>query len=166
MKKFFVAALVLCSAVVNAAEVTVLDKSIILMNTYRTIPDARFQMDKASGEGFVKVTVEQERQTVIYNYPGSYPGPHYPGRYPYPGDHRMPQVITERFTVFEDMVKVEGLALVGDKVMYHGVEGAVDCGTMGVSRVFKVPTIYLNGNCKLTSRIANYSRVVVKLQTK
>jgi hypothetical protein len=171
MKKFFVAALVLCSAVVNASEVTVLDSAIDLVGDYPTIAEARFQMDRSSGEGFVKVSVMQERQVIRYDhyYGRDFPGSGYP--YPYPGDYRMPmpQVHFERFNVFSDMVKVDGLALVGDKVMYQGAEGEVECGTLGVSRVLKVPTIYLSGKCQLTSKVnGRYRdpRVVVKLSTK
>lgn len=172
MKTLLALFVVISTTLAFAAEVPVLDTEIRLnRNFYRTDVDARFQMDTSNGEGFVKVSVSQERTVVIYNrFPSPYPG-HYPfpgGRYPYP-DHRFPETRTERLRVFEDMVRVEGLSLVGDKVIYQGEEGEVDCGTLGVSRVFKVPTIYLTGNCKLTARVvetSSQSRVVIKLITK
>lgn len=169
MKKVLALALVLGSALANAGDVTVLDAEVRLRHGfYRTDADASFQMDKASGEGFVKVSVMQERTIVIHNpFPAPFPGDYrHPYPYPYP---RYPQTTTERVRVFDDMVRVEGLSLNGDKVVFQAAEGEVECGTLGVSRVFKVPTIYLNGNCKLTSRVVDVNsnpRVVVKLITK
>lgn len=43
--------------------------------------------------------------------------------------------------------KVEGLFLQGDKLIFRGEAADVDCGTMGVSRVFKIPTLFLSGKC-------------------
>ena len=162
MKKFLLAAIVLCSSVAFAGEVLVLDQSVMSIGNGRTMVDARFQVDKDTTEGFVDVTVTEER------YVGNpYPGPMgcdqwgrcYPQRMPMP----MPVV------VFSQKVKVEGLMLMGDTVMYHGAEGNVDCGTLGVSRIFRKPTIFLNGNCKLIGNVTgnyNNTRVVVKLKTK
>lgn len=174
MKKLFaIALLALGSTLAQAAEVTVLDTEIALRRGFFTTDaDAKFQMDKTTGEGFVKVSVNQERTIVIHNpYPSPFPGGYYPGGYPYPYPYpgRFPQTTTERYRVFDDTVKVDGLSLVDDKVIYQGVEGEVECGTLGVSRVFKVPTLYLNGNCKLTARVVDVNtnpRVVVKLTTK
>jgi hypothetical protein len=45
---------------------------------------------------------------------------------------------------------VPELTWVSDKLMLNGV---VDCGTMGISRVFKIPTLNLSGNCDLEVRI-------------
>lgn len=163
MKKFFIASLLMISAVsAFAAEVVVLDQPVASIGNGMTLVDARFQVDQNTTEGFVDITVTEER------YMGSpYPGPMgcdqwgrcYPQRMPMP----MPVV------VFSQRVKVDGLMLMGDSVMYHGADANVDCGRLGVSRIFRKPTIYLNGNCKLEGRVTgNYSntRVVVKLKTK
>lgn len=163
MKKILVASSLLVSAVsAFAAEVVVLDKQIPTTARYMTTADARFQVDQNTSEGFVDVTVTEERS--MYN---PYPGPIgcdqwgrcHPNRMPMP----MPVVI------FSERVKVEGLMLMGETVMYHGADANVDCGRLGVSRVFRKPTIYLNGNCKLKTEITgNFAnqRVVVKLKTK
>lgn len=162
MKKFLLALIVLCSSVAFAGEVLVLDQQVMGIGNGMTSVDARFQVDQNTSEGFVDITVTEER------YIGSpYPGPMgcdrwgrcYPQRMPMP----MPVV------VFSQRVKVDGLMLMGDSVMYHGADANVDCGTLGLSRIFRKPTIYLNGNCKLEGRVTgNYSntRVVVKLKTK
>ncbi len=156
MKKFILAALVLCTSMVYAAEVVVMNEDIRLMSNNFTSVDARFHMDQTTGEGFVKVTVTEERP----DYGGGYydhMGRWYPNRMP------MPVVI------FQESAKIDGLMLMDDKVIYHGAEGDVDCGKMGVSRVFKKPTIYLSGNCKLSGNISgryNDTKVVVVLKTK
>jgi hypothetical protein len=163
MKKFLLAALVLVSTVAFAGEtVTVLDQQLSGSGNYMTSVDARFQVDQDTAEGFVDVTVTEERPDYGGYNGGMFCdqwGRCYPRRMPMP----MPVVI------FSQKVKVEGLMLMGDKVMYHGAEGNVECGTLGVSRVFRRPTIYLNGNCKLSGNVTgNYrnTRVVVTLKTK
>ncbi len=156
MKKFILAALVLCSSMVFAAEVVVLDEPIQLMTHNFATVDARFHMDQTTGEGFVKVAVIEERMTDGRVFCDQF-GQCYPQRMP------MPSV------VFQDSAKIDGLMLMDDKVIFHGENGDVDCGKMGVSRVFKKPTIFLNGNCKLIGRITrkwNSSNVVVVLKTK
>jgi hypothetical protein len=167
MKKFLLAAIVLCSSVAFAGEVLVLDQSVMNVGNGMTSVDARFQVDKNTSEGFVDVTVTEERYVMGggYGYPG--PGPMGCDRYGRCFPQRMPMPMP--VTVFSQRVKVEGLMLMGDTVMYHGAEGNVDCGTLGVSRVFRKPTIYLNGNCKLSGHVTgnyNNTRVVVKLKTK
>lgn len=47
---------------------------------------------------------------------------------------------------------VSDLSLNGD-VLELNVDGnVVNCGTMGVTRVFKVPTLYLSGNCEVVAK--------------
>lgn len=162
MKKFLLASLLMVSAVsAFAAEVIVLDKEMGGLTGYPTSVDARFQVDQNTSEGFADVTVYEERP----DYGGRGPvmcdqwGRCYPQRMPMPM-----QVI-----VHTQKVKIEGLMLMGETVMYHGAEGNVDCGRLGVSRIFRKPTIYLNGNCKLTGSVTGNwrnSRLVVKLKTK
>jgi hypothetical protein len=57
----------------------------------------------------------------------------------------------------------------GNDVIYQGTEGDVVCGTMGTSRVFRIPTFYLSGKCDLVGTIYNengVSKVSVKFVTK
>ena len=154
MKKFILAALLVCSSAF-ADEVTVMDEGLPGIGQYYTTVDARFHMDQATGEGFVKVYVTEERPGLGGHYDSN--GRWYPNRMPMP------------VTIFSETVKVDGLMLMGDRVMFHSPEGDVDCGKMGVSRVFKRPTIYLNGNCSLSGELKgrwSNSRVVVTLKTK
>lgn len=163
MKMFIMTALLLSSFVANAAEVNVLEADIRVFDTFRTHVDSRFHIDTNTNEGYVKVSVREDQ--IIYN--GGNSGGYYDqyGRWhPIPTP---PQ--TTSINIMNKTVKVEGLSLVGNKVIYQGAEGEVDCGTMGVSRVFKVPTLYLNGNCKLESDLVHTrtgSKVVVTLITK
>ncbi len=155
MKKFILALMLVCTGIVNAAEVTVMNENVLGLGSYFSTVDARFIIDQTSGEGFVKVTVTEERpdRGGWYDQYGRW----YPNRMPIP------------VVVFQETAKIDGLTLVGDQVIYQGAEGDVDCGKMGVSRVFKKPTFYLNGNCKLSGSIKNTrtsSNVVVVLKTK
>ena len=57
----------------------------------------------------------------------------------------------------------------GDDVIYQGAEGDVVCGTMGRSRVFRVPTFYLSGKCDLEGTIVKengMNKLSVKFKTK
>jgi hypothetical protein len=155
MKKFILALMLVCTGIVNAAEVTVMNENFLGIGSSLAIVDARFQIDQTTGEGFVKVTVTQESpgRGGWYDQYGRW----YPNRMPIP------------VVVFQETAKIDGLTLVGDQVIYQGTEGDVDCGKMGVSRVFKKPTFYLNGNCKLSGSIkytSTSSNVVIVLKTK
>lgn len=152
MKKFILAILVLGVSVANAAEVTVLETT-YTRGFYRTFVNSTFQVNPTTLEGSASVVVSEEHYIprpgpIGYPYPAPYPGPSY-------------------YTVvtFQDQVKIDGLMLMGDRVVYHGAEGNVDCGRYGKSRVFKLPTIFLNGNCELKSSIRN-QKLTVKLITK
>lgn len=172
MKKFVFAILVLCSAIANAAVVPVLEAELPALRG-QAFADARFHMDTQTTEGFVKVSVVEEE--VIYHH-GRYDfchwdrGPYGPG--PWGPRYRRcypPMPTTIRTNVLKDTVKVEGLTLAGKKIVYQGENGEVDCGTLGVSRVLRVPTLYLNGNCTLEARLSgprHRSKVVVTLKTK
>lgn len=155
MKKFF-ALLVLSMASAFAAEVQVMDEALPVISGYNATVDARFQVDKTTGEGSVLVTVSEQRWTDMGNMCDQW------GRC-YPNRVNMP------YTVFSKEEKVEGLSLHGDQVIYAGAEGDVNCGRLGQSSVLRRPTIYLTGKCKLTSKITgNFgsSRVVVTMKTK
>lgn len=163
MKKFILGALVLVSSVVNAAEVVVLESKLPYVQQNRAFVETRFYMDTKTGEGYVKAAVNEER---FDNFPGTGWCSYDPYGRCYPGPHTTQRRIVQ---IFSDKVKVEGLVLMGDQAVYQSAEGNVVCGTMGVSRVFKVPTLYLSGNCKLSGAISREGRdqiLVVKLITK
>lgn len=160
MKKLILAALVLVSAAVHAAEVTVLEAKLPMLQYGRALVDARFHMDLNTHEGFAKVTVSEQRFV-------SYPGGHYDssGRwYPSPG-----RQVPEMVLVYKTTAKIENLMLMGDKVIYHGAEGDVECGTVGESRIFRKPIIYLSGRCELVGTVISdrfNDKLVVTLKTK
>lgn len=146
MKKLFFAALSLAASTAFAEQVVVMERSVpLIYNGYSQV-STRFYMDQKSGQGYVKANVTERR--------------HYGGRH---GG----MTYTNLFT---DQVSVPGLILMGDQAVYQGAEGNVVCGTMGVSRVFKVPTLYLSGNCTLSSVLVrenrNSNKLIVTLTTK
>lgn len=150
MKKFLLAILVLSASLVNAAEVTVLDVE-YNRGFFNTRTEARFFIDKNTTEGFANVTVTEDHYVFIDHNWGRWGGPMGPTIQP--------------VVVFKTSAKIENLMLMGDKVIYHGAEGDVDCGTLGESRILKRPTLYLTGKCQLQSRIRG-QRLTVKLITK
>ena len=141
MKKLILAALALTASTVFASEVVVLDKDVQYYNDAHFQISTRFYMDQESGQGYVKAFVAERRSQ-------------YRGR----GESEV-----SYHTIFSDTVKVDGLVLMGDQAVYQGAEGNVVCGTMGTSRVFKVPTLYLTGNCNLDSTFVKVSRGTRKL---
>lgn len=158
MKKFILLALIVASSIVNAAEVVVMEANLPVSSGMRSLVDSRFYMDTKTGEGFVKAAVSEERM----EYPGGYWCSYDPYGRCIPTS-RGP--VMTHVQVFKASKKIEGLMLMGDQAIYHSAEGNVVCGTMGVSRIFKVPTLYLSGNCKLVSSIVN-NKLTVTLKTK
>lgn len=162
MKKFILLALIVASSIVNAAEVVVMEANLPIMSGARSLTDARFYMDTKTGEGFVKAAVTEERM--------EYPGGTWCSYDPYGRcipTSRFPQPVP--YQVFSASKKIEGLMLMGDQAIYHSAEGNVVCGTMGESRIFHIPTLYLSGKCTLSSRIVRDgagNKLVVTLKTK
>lgn len=171
MKKFILAFIALSSSIVaNAAEITLLDTPIPYSRAYTTV-DTRFHIDTDMKEGYAKVVVEEEE--YINNYPnrcwrGGYGprGPYGPG---YPGGYYCDNYPTRTYrTIFSENVKIEGLTTNGNEVIYQGENGDVVCGRMGKSRVFKVPTLFLSGNCTLKGQMYlenGVKKLVVKFKT-
>ncbi len=154
MKKFVIA-LAFSMASAFAAEIQIIDASIPGVTGPASV-DSRFQMDKTTGEGSVVVTVTEQRWTDMGGYCDQW------GRC-YPNRVNMPVV------VFKDSVKVEGLSLHGDQVIYAGQDGDVNCGRLGESSVLRRPTIFLSGKCKLSGRVTGSwtsSRLKVIMTTK
>ena len=155
--KSLVIALIALSASAFAAEVQIMDAALPSINTFDASVDARFQMDTTTGEGSVAVSVSEMRWT---EFGGGYDQW---GRW-HPGNR-----VNMPVQVFKKQVKVEGLALHGDQVIYAGRDGDVNCGRLGQSSVLRRPTIYLTGNCKLSGTVTgnwNNSRVNVIMTTK
>lgn len=159
MKSFLLLALVFGTFSAHAGE-EVIYAAQIHSASHNADVDTSFQMDRTTGEGNVRVVVSD----VIYER-NPFPGPMNCDQWGrcYPGNYRpMPRTIT----LLNETVRVQGLNLDGDKVMFESSTGPVHCGTMGVTRVFKRPAIFLSGNCKLVGRISHNGSVVVKMMTK
>lgn len=151
MKKLMIASLILGASLAQAAEVTVLEANVRGLETYYPRVHTQFYMDQTTGDGFAKVAVVEDRPYMDWSYNR--------------GGHRVPEHRTRSVVVFQETVKIDGLMLMDDKVIYHGEDGDVDCGTMGVSRIFRRPTIYLSGNCKLSGKMSR-NQLTLKLKTK
>lgn len=151
MKKLMIASLILGASLVQAAEVTVLEANVRSLETYYPRVHTQFHMDQTTGEGFAKVSVIEDRPYLDWRYNR--------------GGHRVPEHTTRPVVVFQDTVKIDGLMLMDKEVIYHGEDGDVVCGTMGLSRIFRRPTIYLSGNCKLSGSMSR-NQLTVKLKTK
>ncbi|HXH74699.1 MAG TPA: hypothetical protein VNJ08_07020 [Bacteriovoracaceae bacterium] len=145
MKKIVLVALMLTASLTYASEVTVLEAELPYVKGL-VAAGARFAANADRSQGYVNVSV-----TELTSNDG-------------------PDVPTQTMAIiFNKNVKVDGLEIVGDKVMYQGTEGAVECGTLGFTRVFKKPTIYLTGNCKIKADVYRHNgkhTVVAKLRTK
>ena len=156
MKLMILVGLFSLTSMLYASEVTILESSLTrVQNSYQTV-NTRFQVNQTTGQGFVEVTVLENRYTWNHHYPGPGRG----GRHPHPMPQPVPTVI------YQNKVAVEGLMLMGDKLIYRDVDKDVDCGTLGLSRIFKRPTIYLTGNCKLTGKVDRRRNLSVTLMTK
>lgn len=147
-------ALMLISTSALANEVTLLVKTLPITRGLPSV-SSKFSIDTDMKEGFAKVLVTEQYIEYVQRCNGGYPSGPICTTYP---ETRYNTVLTEK-------VKIEGMTTNGDDVIYQGTEGDVLCGTMKLSRVFRVPTLYLTGKCVLESRISNNS-VVVKFKTK
>ncbi len=144
--KCFVFALLMLSVSVFAAEVVVMD--VPAKGTSRSDDvSARFLIDQVAGTGAAELSVTREHE-ICHHDPES-------GR----------DCTTWSSSVLNEKAPIEGLTVVDKKVSV----GNVDCGTMGVSRILKVPTFFMSGNCTLSAdrvTVAGEKRIIVKLITK
>lgn len=152
MRNLLLALIVLTSSVAFGAEVRVLETKVRTFDP--AYSNAKFHMDTDTMEGFAKITVTEERWM---------PGQTWCDQW---GRCRHERPIPMPRTVFSETVKIEGLMLVGEDIIFSGAEGDVNCGVLKPSRVFKVPTIYLNGNCSLESRLDRRDNLTVDFVTK
>jgi hypothetical protein len=56
-------------------------------------------------------------------------------------------------SVFEEKVLVPNLSLEVDKLIYRGPMGAIECATLGRSRVLRRPTLFMSGACQAKTAI-------------
>jgi hypothetical protein len=158
MKKIMLAALLLVASAAQAAEVVVLEANLPVVSRGREFVSTKFHMDTKTGEGFVKATVIEE-VTIWINETWCTPQ--------FCQTRPVPQTTISQ--IFVDTKKIEDLVLMGDQAVYQGTDGNVVCGTMRPSRIFRVPTLYLSGNCSLESKIERSgvaAKLVVTLRTK
>lgn len=159
MKNMIMAILVLTSsAIAQASNVTILSTQVPATRGYTTV-ETKFFIDTEMKEGYAQFLVQEQFTTYVRvcnggpGYP--YPNPRNPRnpRQPYPGNYCRTVPQTQYRTILSDRVKIEGMTMNGDDVIYQDVNGDVVCGTMGRSRVLRVPTLYLSGKCNLNANI-------------
>ncbi len=158
MKKSLFAALVLASSMAQAAEVVVLEAELPVVARGREFASSKFQMDTKTGEGFVKTTVTEE---VTVWTTETWCTPQFCQSGP------VARTVTNQ--IYSGSAKIANLVLMGDDAVYQGEEGNVVCGTMKPSRIFRVPTLYLSGKCKLETQVLRSNleaKVVVTLRAK
>lgn len=167
MKLLAILFALMTSSMVFAAETVRVIEDVIPHSHTRnfTRSDAKFFMDRDSSLGYAQATVTEEYQvtyweTVCTGYSDPRRGP---------VCHRVPRTHTEYRTIYSHTELIPNLVLEGDKIIYHAQSGAVECGTIGTSRVFRRPTLYLNGKCTLNSRVLmdrSDRKVIVDFQAK
>jgi hypothetical protein len=159
MKNLMISLLILsASAFSHATSLTVLEANLPITRGFQSV-DTKFYIDTDMKEGFAKFSVSEQITVYVQecNYGSGY-GPGrggYGGGYPAPIPYcrTMPQ--TQYRNILSDKVKIEGMTMNGDDVIFQGSEGDVVCGTMKNSRVFRIPTLYLSGKCELKGTIRN-----------
>lgn len=165
MKKLFFALLI--SAPVFAAEVVVMDIPARDVRGADRV-ESRFIVNEEMGTVSARMNATRTVTQCMGPVGGYYgPGGYYQGGYYRPGPYGQPYrncmtYVRDILTLTEE---VPGM-VVEDKVV--SLDGVV-CGKMGVSRILKVPTLYLNGNCKLKEKMVRVNgerRLIVKVVTK
>ena len=153
--KSLILALALVTTSAFAEEITLLSTTTPITRGFQSV-SSKFSIDTDMKEGFAKIVVSEQYTVYVRRCDG--------GGYPHgPICSTYPE--TQYRTVLTEKVKIEGITMNGDDVIFQGAEGDVLCGTMKLSRVFRVPTLYLTGKCELESRIRN-NTLTVKFITK
>lgn len=161
MKKLFFALVI--SAPVFAGELVVMDIPARDLRGGDQI-SSRFMVNEAAGTVDAKLTVSETVTTCTWG-PIGYP---YPAPRPYPGDwgpYNRRDCMTSYREILSQTEEIEGMTVVDSVVSLNGTV----CGKMGLSRVLRIPTFFMNGNCKLVNkmtRINGEKRLLVKLITK
>ena len=148
--------IVLMSSVVFADSVVVLEER-ISRSYQRPEVSSKFFMDTTTSEGFAKISVVEWDRDLN-------PGPigcDQWGRC-YPSPNPMPRMRT----LLAEQVEIPNLRLENKQMIYTKANGeTVNCGRLGTSRVLRVPTLYLSGNCELVN-ILDYDKLTVIFKTK
>lgn len=145
MKKFFAFTLFVVSSAF-AAEVTVLDVPAGRSHAYDN-HDVRFIIDQEAGTASAHLSVSREHETCRPS-----------------GDYGM-DCTTWYTNLLSKKAPIDGMKVVDKQVTF---EDRIDCGKMGVSRIFKVPTFYMTGQCRLDVervKVDGEKRIIVKLIT-
>lgn len=156
MKLFALVFALMTSSAFAFENVRVLEDVIPHYSNRTLTSSAKFQMDKSSTLGYAVVEVTEQYNVTywetICHHPSPAPGP---GRGPVPGPicRQVPRTHTEYNTIYQHSELIPNLVLEGNKIVYQGENGNVECGTLGTSRVFRRPTLYLNGKCTLESKV-------------
>lgn len=156
MKKFLLA--IFMSTGAFAGELLVMDIPAQDVRSADRI-DSRFVVNEEMGT--VSAQLRASRTYVQCTGPigGGHYGPH--GRYGHPRRHCM----TYERIILSMTEEIPGMTVV-DKIV--SIDGTV-CGKMGLSRIFKVPTFFLSGSCKLSEKFVRENgerKLQVKLITK
>lgn len=155
--KYFTLALLALSTAAFAADMTILDVEAPLLSRTDSV-STKFKIDKTTGEGSADISVVRE-------IPAPWTGGGWTSCTPYGGCIPQPPRIPEMRVMFEQNVVIENLALHGDRIIFASDAGDVDCGSLRMSPVLRIPTIYLSGNCRLSGMI-NAGRLTVTFKTK
>ncbi len=151
--KFGLLALFLGISIANASEITVLDVLDSSLPNYNSTNTA-IQINTLTNQGYIRLTASKEFNHV---------------RCSGTREDRNCDLETESLQVYTKDIDVTGLTLDGDKLVYRGEAGAIECATLGTSRVFHVPTLYLTGNCQakvMLKKIDGISRLQLNFVTK
>ncbi len=136
MKSFFALALMISQLAV-AGELVVFEKQVMSLPRFDDTNTA-FQVD-GNSEGFIRLTASRyEPRRRFCNGPIM-------ERECLP-DFEYRVVLTEN-------VMVPNLSLEADKLIYRGPMGAIECATLGRSRVLRRPTLFMSGACTAKTAI-------------
>lgn len=150
MKLFVLALALMTSSFAFATEIVRVLEDVIPNTRNFTTSSAKFYMDKASSLGYAQVEVSETYEVTHWvDHCVSNADPRFPRVF----CQRVPRIEHRTRTIYEHTELIPNLVLEGDKMVFNGQDGAVECGTLGTSRVFKRPTLYLNGKCELKSKV-------------
>lgn len=138
------------SSMAFASQTVRVVEDVIPNTTQFLFADAKFFMDTESSLGHAQVEVNERYQVtrwVEHCYPVGDP------RFPSVSCRRVPHVEEVNRVIYRHTELIPNLVLEGNKMVYHSDAGPVECGTLGTSRVFRRPTLYLSGKCQLDSRV-------------
>lgn len=126
MKKFLLAFVLISSA--QAADVVIFDEIVPYLKQNDELSSKLF-VDLKSGRGFGDIKATRTIEIDVY-VGGAY--------------YRTPV----KTVVMNQRVEIQGLNLIGEKVMYNGIE----CGRYDESDILGFPDVQFNGNCQISTK--------------